>query len=277
MEEMKELNIEEIHNVSLSALKKIIEICDHLNINYYMTYGTLIGVIRHKGFIPWDDDLDITMLRKDFNVFCEYCYSHEKELYPYKLLSIKNTENYPYGIPRFNDMRFTAVYGNVKAYDSGIFIDIYPLDGADHLADFPDKVHKLERKKTFLLKCLALSVDTHYIKSKNNSIFSEVIKRFMRCVCKKIGNAYFINKLSNLSNLYTLDESEYVSLMTWDPDLPLFKKEWFKDYLYADFEDIRVKIPVGYDEFLKLQYGNYMELPPVEQRIPSHDYKIYKK
>ena len=83
---MKELSIQEIHEGTLGILKKIIDICDKVGVNYYLAYGSLIGAVRHGGFIPWDDDLDIVMLRPDYEVFCQYCMKHERELYPFKLI-----------------------------------------------------------------------------------------------------------------------------------------------------------------------------------------------
>ena len=89
--------------------------------------------MRHGGFIPWDDDLDIVMLRPDYEVFCQYCMKHERELYPFKLINRQSEKKYPYNIARFNDLRYKAVYENVQEYDSGMFIDVYPLDGAGHM------------------------------------------------------------------------------------------------------------------------------------------------
>ena len=130
---MKELSIEEIHEGTLGILKKIIEICDEINVNYFLAYGSLIGAVRHGGFIPWDDDLDIVMLRPDYEIFNQYCLKHERELYPFKLINRKNEKKYPYNIARFNDLRYRDIYENVQEYDSGMFIDVYPLDGAGHM------------------------------------------------------------------------------------------------------------------------------------------------
>ena len=90
---MKELSIEEIHEGTLGILKKIIEICDEINVNYFLAYGSLIGAVRHGGFIPWDDDLDIVMLRPDYEIFNQYCLKHERELYPFKLINRKNEKS----------------------------------------------------------------------------------------------------------------------------------------------------------------------------------------
>lgn len=90
---MKELSIQEIHEGTLGILKKIIDICDKVGVNYYLAYGSLIGAVRHGGFIPWDDDLDIVMLRPDYEVFCQYCMKHEQELYPFKLINRQSEKN----------------------------------------------------------------------------------------------------------------------------------------------------------------------------------------
>ena len=86
---MKTLNMEEIHEVALGILKKIDEITAKLDLQYFLAYGTLIGAVRDHGFIPWDDDVDIMMFRKDYDIFAEYCISHEKEISPYRLCSLK--------------------------------------------------------------------------------------------------------------------------------------------------------------------------------------------
>ena len=126
----KELNIDQIHQITLEIVKKLIEICDEINVNYYVAYGSLIGTVRHKGFIPWDDDFDVVMFRDDYEKFCKYCIIHQNEIKPYKLLNRETEKNYPYNIARLNNMDYKARYENIVNYDSGAFIDIYPIDGA---------------------------------------------------------------------------------------------------------------------------------------------------
>ena len=81
----RELSLEEVHKETLNVLKKIDEICEHNDIKYSIMYGTLIGYMRHNGFIPWDDDMDVCMLRPEYDKFVAYCNEHEEELYPFKL------------------------------------------------------------------------------------------------------------------------------------------------------------------------------------------------
>ena len=89
----KELNIDQIHQITLEIVKKLIEICDEINVNYYVAYGSLIGTVRHKGFIPWDDDFDVVMFRDDYEKFCKYCIIHQNEIKPYKLLNRETEKN----------------------------------------------------------------------------------------------------------------------------------------------------------------------------------------
>ena len=95
------------------------------------------------------------MLRPDYEVFCHYCMKHERELYPFKLINRQSEKKYPYNIARFNDLRYKAVYENVQEYDSGMFIDVYPLDGAGHMTE--SEVRSLDKKRDYLMKMILWS------------------------------------------------------------------------------------------------------------------------
>ena len=124
------LSLEEIQKQSLEVLSRFDEICTKNGFKYWLTYGTLIGAIRHNGFIPWDDDIDVMMPRDDFNRFIEFTQENERSLYPLKLHNRANTKNYWYGIPRFSNMNYKYIVEDKyeKQFDIGVFIDIYPLD-----------------------------------------------------------------------------------------------------------------------------------------------------
>lgn len=126
----KELTLSEIQGEALKVLIKFDSLCKEHNWTYYIAYGTLIGAVRHQGFIPWDDDVDVQMPRKDFTELTEWCVNHEKELYPFKLCSVKTIKNYPYGLSRFANMqyKYETTSKQYLPFDIGIFIDIYPLD-----------------------------------------------------------------------------------------------------------------------------------------------------
>ena len=274
-ESREELKIDQIHQVTLDIVKKLIEICDEIHVNYYVAYGSLIGVVRHKGFIPWDDDFDVVMLRNDYEKFCDYCTKHQKEMSPYKLLTRESEEKYPYNIARLNNMDYQAVYDTVQGYDSGIFIDIYPIDGAGTNAE--QVMKRVKKKKSNLFRITLWCIDDHYTRSTYHKWYRSVIKYFVRLYAKIRGSKYFLDQLEAFKNLYDIDESRYIAEMTWDSGLTLYEKKWFDDYLYMDFENLKVKVPVGYDEFLRCHYGDYMKLPPKEEQIPHHEYKVYPR
>ena len=242
----EELNIEQIHKATLGIVEKLIEICDKINVNYYVAYGSLIGVVRHKGFIPWDDDFDVVMLRDDYEKFCDYCIKNENKLKPFKLLSRKCEKKYPYNIARLNNMNYKAVYDNVQGYESGIFIDIYPLDGAG--SDVDKVLKKVEKKKSNLFRITLWSIDDHYTKSTYNKWYRSIIKYFVRGYSKVRGAKHFLDKMENFKNLYDMD-----------------------------FENLKVKVPIGYDDFLRCHYGDYMKFPPKEEQVPHHEYKVYQR
>lgn len=270
-----ELSIDEIHKVTLKIVERFIEICEELGVNYYVAYGSLIGAVRHRGFIPWDDDFDVIMLRNDYEIFCDYCIKHQNEMKPYRLFTRETDYNYPYNIARLNNMDYKAVYENVQEYDSGAFIDIYPFDGAG--SDAEQVIKRLKKKKSNLFRITLWSIDSHYTKSTYNKWYRSAIKYIVRSYTKIRGSKYFLDRLEKFKNLYNLSTSRYVAEMTWDSNLILCEKKWFDDYIYMDFENLKVKVPIGYDEFLKRQYGDYMKLPPKEKQIPQHEYQLYRR
>lgn len=269
------LTIEDIHSVTLELIEKLIQICDAIGINYYVAYGSLIGVVRHKGFIPWDDDFDVVMLRDDYKKFCDYCISHQDDMKPYKLLTRESEANYPYNIARLNNMEYRAVYENVQGYESGVFIDIYPLDGAGSNA--AQVIQKVEKRKSNLFRITLWSIDDHYTKSTYKKWYRSLAKFIVRGYAKIRGSKYFLDKMESFKDLYDITASRYIAEMTWDSGLTLYEKKWFDEYIYMDFESLKVKVPAGYDAFLQCHYGDYMKLPPKEERVPHHEYKVYRR
>ncbi len=270
----KELTLEEIHECMLEVLKKLISICDMLKINYVAMYGTLLGAVRHKGFIPWDDDLDVAMLRTDFEVFVKYCLEHKEELYPFVLKDVKEDQMYPFMIPRFCDMRYRMVYHEMPDLKMGVFIDIYPFDGIGDA----DKavIKKLVRKKNRYSTGLTYSISPKFPGSKK-SIFHKSIRYIIYRFSKMKGRDYFVSKIQKLCQTFVLDESTYIGIIAWNWTIQPIRKEQFQDYEILSFEDCEIKVPKDYDTVLRAIYGDYMKLPPESERVPYHNYSIYKR
>lgn len=270
----KALTLEQIHKETLEILKKIISICDDLQINYFLAYGSLIGAVRHQGFIPWDDDLDIIMLRPDYEKFKEYCVENEKALYPYRLLGWYNTAQYPYAIDRFCDLRYRMETDIVPDAGMGMFIDIYPFDGAGN--DEQEAVNTIGKKKWIYLNSL-LALERGKFEPSTHGALRTVGKALSYAYAKLVGPKYYLKRLDALKNTFSLEDSRYVSCMVWDWPVELKEKKQYEEYAFLPFEGIQVKVPKEYDAVLRSTYGDYMVLPPEDMRVPHHEYKLYRK
>ena len=267
------LTLKEIHEETIGLIKKVIAICDELKINYFMAYGSLLGVIRHQGFIPWDDDTDIVMLRPAYDKFKQYCLENEKNLYPYKLMGWENTKDYPFGLYRFCDTRYRMESWDYPDAGMGLFIDIYCYDGAGNDLDAISKIYKKNLRWT---KFTSLAVSPAYKRSQKGFI-GNFIKFPAYLYAKMMGPKHFIKKLDKAKNSFSFEDSKYLNSMTWDTSINSRNKEWYQEFVYMPLHDIQVKVPKRYDEVLRCSYGDYMKLPPEEQRVPSHGYKLYRK
>ena len=270
---MRYLDLDEIHKVTLDVVKKIISICEEQNITYYTMYGSLIGTVRHKGFIPWDDDFDIMMLRPDYDRFMQYCIENSEALYPYKLINRNTAKDYTFNISRFCDCRYEMIRDNGEvSAGMGIFVDIYPFDGLGNSATMIRE--KILLKKQVLIRAVLCSESKKWF---SGSLFRGLLKYPLSIVFNKGSKAYWLGKLKRFREQYSVKDSKYVGCVIWDDGMVFFEKEWFNKTILMDFEDIKVAVPYKYHEVLVTIYGNYMELPPKEDQVPTHAYRIVKK
>lgn len=274
---MKELNLKEIQKAELSNLKVINRICQENNIKYFLAYGTLLGAIRHHGFIPWDDDTDVWMPRDEYEKFLKYCQKHTEEIKPFKLCTRENTPNYPYGVARFCDQRYKYVTINPseRDFELGVFTDIYPLDnlGNENIEPINELAKYCQKQNiSYLRYCSGVS------NNKLKAIFKKIDYLYLHLIhgknyAKKV-DANIIQKI----NMLTSPIDIYIGLIAWDSQLyKRYRKEDFKEIAKVTFEDAEFPVPKNYDNVLKLTYGNYMKFPPESERHPYHGYKIFKK
>lgn len=270
---MRELNLDEIHKVTLEVVKKIIAICEAQNITYYTAYGSLIGAVRHKGFIPWDDDFDIIMLRPDYDRFVNYCIENSEALHPYKLINQTTVKDYPFMISRFCDCKYNMIRNNGEINAGmGVFVDIYPFDG---LGNDSLKIREsMLLKKQLLLRAFTYAtINTWH----SDSFMKNLIKIPLCGIFHIIGKKYLANLIEKTRRTYSVEDSKYVGCVIWDSGMVFFEKEWFSKVEMMDFEDIKIAVPYKYHEVLVTSYGNYMELPPKSKQVPLHGYKIVEK
>lgn len=269
---MEELNIKEIQNESLKILLFVDKLCEELKLKYCIMYGTLIGAIRHNGFIPWDDDVDIAMPRRDYLKLQDYFLNHKEELKPYEFFSKDTREKYPYMIGRVCNTNFIMKSEIEDDYGMGTFVDVYPMDGAGNgKGVFPFL------KSRLLSSMYYMKSRTHYIPSENKIL--NIPKKIIYHIVHLFSYNFLRKNLEKLAYHYDYDKSIYVAQMDCftDGKKNMFLKNDIEDTCYHIFEGEQVRIPKNYDRMLRHEYGDYMQLPPEEKRIGHHFYKIYKK
>ena len=277
---MKKMEMKEIQHISIEILKQIADICEAQHLRYYLFYGTLIGAVRHHGFIPWDDDLDIMMPRQDHDMLLKYLKEHQKDYPNLRIFNPQECPQYPYMITRISDDRYRIVMDNEKEYGMGIFIDVYPFDGlgntkeeALHFGNIGDRLSSLCFQST------RKHVDLRMTRSLNTSVFYKIIKLPVWCVSRLIGKNFFQKKLATLAYQKPYDASKFVGCIVWLSGgvKDIFKREWFDESVLVPYEQYSFRIPKAYDQVLRHTYGDYMQLPPENERIGHHFYYVYKK
>lgn len=270
---MRELTLDEIHQYELGCLTYFDKICRKYGLRYSIIGGTLIGAIRHKGFIPWDDDIDAAMLREDYEKLSAIFVSEKEKDDTYRFINERNNEQYYYTIGRIVDkrtrIRFTTNHGDVDGM--GVFLDIYPVDyiPKSYIARMGIHIYM-----TFVQ--LGLYATTDKIKDYSaTSLWKAVAKRIIFPLLCAIGK----------KNMYRL----FYTLLGWMPKRAAYVDGLWDRWRLMDggflarlFDDLSLYAFEGhqfygfrdYDIFLR-KYGNYMELPPANQRHPSHDYEAY--
>lgn len=263
------MSLEDIKKTELAILDYVAGICMDNNLSYFLAYGTLIGAIRHKGFIPWDDDIDIAMPRKDYDMLLNILSSKENQSQYECLIPLKDDYFYEYA----KVIDTTTSVKEEKTIESrcGVWIDIFPLDGL-HKED-----KKSQRMLAILNRCRAVSVNSHFPhKTKGLCVPFEFI---LWKTCKLIGYKPFLKKSIALSKKYEYEDCDCVGYASSYPVRGKYmKKEWFSEAVDVEFEGLFFRAPAGYHEYLSTVYGNYMELPPEDKRVSHHmaAYKVCK-
>lgn len=286
---MKQIDTEELKAVQLEILDVVIKFCDEHNINYWLDYGTLIGAVRHKGYIPWDDDIDLGMLRPDYDKFMNL---FNKENTRYKFYCIENNSSAPSMFGKVFDTdtyliryypRSRDVNEKVKLIKSlGIDIDIWCHD---NVPDDDRLLEEMYRRKNMLyhLNSCATSkifhddfVDRKPRGSLPRRICVYAFRMFMHSIAFFLPKNYFLRKIARSYGRYKSTNTRRVGDF-FTPWRATIDRKALETYIYADFEGRRCKIPAGYDEWLTKVYGDYMQLPPEEERKTHHYFIAFVK
>lgn len=268
------LSLNEIHKEEIKMMQKFIQYCEKNNLTYYICGGTLLGAIRHKGFIPWDDDIDILMPRPDFMRF-------EKLVKEDNLLIAKDLEVHSFNLGNLNDpfckiMNLNTIMDKHYVddeYDKHLWLDVFPMDG---LPESKEETEKIYKKILFLRRVVVmLKAKDEIVKNESKTKLKAIIKPVLRTLLKPIGIKRIVNKINKICMKYDYETSKYVGGIAWGygPQEKLLREEVKNKKIV--FENIEVNTFACYDEYLKNLYGNYMELPPKDKQI-AHIMKVRK-
>lgn len=261
----QELEINEIKKIEIEILQYVDKICKKNNLEYFLDAGTLLGAIRHKGFIPWDDDIDILMPRNDYDKLIEILKDDKK----YPIYSYKYNQNCVYPYAKVYDSRTIIVEKSEEKFiystEYGIFIDIFPLDKLPN--------HKIERV-WHQNKVRALKLLWSYLAFKHEE--NTVKDRICMFIVRKMDLGDILNKINMVAAKYKKRKTKYcVNILTTPRPYRTTKTEFFEQKKCVEFEGDLYPVPSGYDGYLTGLYGDYMKLPPVEMRTSGHSFKAY--
>ena len=262
----RKLDETEIKELELGVMDYIHRLCQKENINYSLAYGTLLGAVRHKGYIPWDDDIDISLTREEYDKLYQAVLRDNDPIY--KVASWENDSRYPYPFYRVYDAR--TVYENnyiENDIELGICVDVFPFD---YYADVNKEMVKLDTYRR-------LSVYTLYgIHSKNAGLKNVV--RYLLVLVFRLTRVRSWNKKMNVLSMQAKDNDSIDYLMENKKVSTKFAKGLLDQVMDSPFEDRTYKIPTSYQTILTAIYGDdFMEIPPVEKRVKHDDFLAYIK
>lgn len=262
------IDLRQLQNIELEILKELDRVCKKHGITYHLFGGTLIGAIRHKGFIPWDDDIDICMRREDYNKFIEICSKDLKSTY--FLQNYKTDPNFFHSFVRIRKNGTKVIQRQYKGIDMhhGVFIDVFPFD------NIPDSVSA--RKVQYSLMRTNRIIKNFKIKKKSSQKSMKAnIKNLISLVVKPIPIKYFNSFETYLSTYYnnkiTTSSTLMVEAIQINHKRCTIENEKFYETEEHEFEGQMFVGPRHYDEVLSNMYGDYMALPKESDRQPHHN------
>lgn len=265
----------------LDILKAFMKICKDNGLTYYCCAGTAIGAVRHHGIIPWDDDIDVIMPRPDYDRLLEI--AKTADFGKYEIITPYDDETYPLYFSKLSNRNTTLIEDRQIPCVIGLYVDIFPLDATD---DDVAKAKRLKDRYTKIINRLN-AVSTHNTFGEYLSLLKkkEEWGRFaiktLAFFCRSAMRRHLIRQMDRLSHLYDYDKAKNVQVYTGSyGHREVFPKSWLGKGKEFPFEDTTVLLPECYDEYLRHFFNDYMQFPPVEQRIEKHNrayLNIHKK
>ena len=256
----------QLQKVQLEILVEFIRICEELNLTYYLVCGSALGAAKYKGFIPWDDDMDIALPRNDYEVFCKEAQSR---LPSHLFLQNNRTDPaYPMIFSKIRNSNTTYIEKSMRDRDMnhGVYIDVFPLDG------YPEKeelMHEIEREKYRFNLSLLCCLSVKRTWKTRLLVFAQKLFLLHKYPSR------FVNRLERIITQYpTSDSKLWCNHGNWQGKLEYAPREQYGEGIFTEFEGLKVRIPEKYDEYLTQKYGDWRADLPPEQQVGHHYYEV---
>ena len=261
---MKEMNLSQVRQVQVELLRHFSQVCEKHKLTWFLSNGTLLGAVKYKGFIPWDDDVDVCMPRKDYDRLLQLYEGTEA----YRLMSFD--EDYRFHFEKLADMRTKLVEKNPLCREIGVNIDVFPLDNFGNSKEDAEVLFSKAEKLRRRLNWSKLSCYT-------SATWMKAVAKWLYALPYKVfGPAYFAGKIMALA-ADTENGSAYMGNLIWGfyGAGEAHLAEVFAESTPVLFEGEQYPAPVGYDSYLRGLYGDYEKDPPKEKQVTHHCYEAY--
>ena len=264
---MKAIDEADLKRIQIDILDYVHEFCIENKINYWLDCGTLLGAIRHRGYIPWDDDIDIGMLRPDYDKFMKKFNSRDSK---FRFICPELNLDYAHGAGKVIDTNTILYEPNKKGRKLSVYIDVFVYDNA------PDDDKLLKRmfdKRDWYRKCSMAHSQGH---DSIGGFARNIGFAFLRLLTSPFPRNYFALKMMKNSKKYASYDTLRVGNFS-SYSRTVGERKVFASFIDVEFEGKTYKAPSGYDQWLKAFYNDYMTLPPLDKRVSTHIFEAYMK
>lgn len=247
-------------------LKEVIRVCEKNNLRYFMCGGTCLGAVRHGDIIPWDDDIDVFLLRPDYEKFLKLAKSELQA--PFGLANYNISKGYTCAFAKVVDFSTTLIQHRDPFFPSGLYVDIFPLDGVSN-NKLLDRIHYTFHKT---IHYLFMPIESYRID--NGCSLPVRIGYWVKRILGPLRSSAFELRESILRRR-SIDDKKYVRSYNsqWGLKHTALRED-FDDYIMMPFGEMQVRVPKGYDDYLTHLYKDYMKLPPKEKQVTHHHYAL---
>lgn len=260
----------ELRKIQMDILSYVDKVCHEQNIKYSISGGTLIGAVRHKGFIPWDDDIDIMLTRQEYDKLVKALSGDYEDSKPYKILTHSISKDFQFPYAKIVDER-TILRENVKGCkDFGVFVDVFPIDYIPKSG-----VNLLFSRMRFLYNILILKRLTT---NRKRSFLKNATIKLSQIILAPVSSDRILDKMDAIARKAGRQTTDKMACLVWGYG----KKEIIpagvhQKHCMLPFEDRTYMAIADYNTYLTNLYGDYMKLPPKDEQISHHDFEAYWK